>query len=180
MMNEAPQGLLEVGVVAGTHGLRGDLKVRPLPTGALALVKARSVSIRDGEGSLVSRRILRNTQHKQHFLLRLEGLERIDDVEPLVGSSIFMPQIDLPKLPADQFYWTDIEGFEVIDRQLGALGRVVGMFATAAHEILEVDGPRGEVLIPAIEPFLVECDRDGGQLHVNLPDGLVPDADGSV
>ena len=51
------------------------------------------------------------------------------------------------------------------------------MFATPAHEILEVDGLTGEILIPAIEPFLVKVDRDKGQLHVNLPEGLVPDAE---
>jgi ribosomal 30S subunit maturation factor RimM len=51
------------------------------------------------------------------------------------------------------------------------------MFATPAHDILEVDGPSGEVLIPAVEPFLVKVDRDKGQLHVNLPAGLVPEAE---
>jgi ribosomal 30S subunit maturation factor RimM len=51
------------------------------------------------------------------------------------------------------------------------------MFATAAHDILEVDSPAGDIMIPAIEPFLVRVDRDTEQLHVNLPEGLVPEAD---
>jgi 16S rRNA processing protein RimM len=88
-----------------------------------------------------------------------------------------MAKADLPELDDEQYYWSDLEGLKVVDQQLGALGRVVGMFATAAHDILEVDSPAGEILIPAIEPFLVRVDRDAEQLHVNLPEGLVPEAE---
>jgi len=176
MTKDASQNLLEVGVIIGIHGLRGDMKVRPLPTGALALPRASEVSLADGEGRLVAYRVVRSSPHKQNFLLHLEGLENLAAVEPLVGKSVFMAQACLPKLPADQFYWTDVDGFEVIDQRLGLLGRVVGMFTTPAHDILEIDGLRGEILIPAIEPFILECNRASGQLHVNLPDGLVPDS----
>ena len=68
-----------------------------------------------------------------------------------------------------------VKDLEVVDRRLGPLGHVVGMFTTPAHDILEVDGPTGEILIPAIEPFLVRIDRDKAQLHVDLPEGLVPE-----
>lgn len=176
MTKEVSQDVLEVGVVIGIHGLRGDMKVRPLPTGALALPKALEVSFSDGEGQLVAYRVVRSSPHKQNFLLRLAGLESLAAVEPLVGKSVFMTQVDLPRLPDDQFYWTDIDGFDVVDQRLGLLGQIVGMFTTPAHDILEVDGPRGEILIPAIEPFVVACNRANGQLHVNLPDGLVPDS----
>ena len=49
------------------------------------------------------------------------------------------------------------------------------MFTTPAHDILEIEGPLGEILVPAVEPFLVELDRDKDCLHVDLPDGLIPE-----
>ncbi len=177
MMNVKPTDLLEVGVVVGTHGLRGDLKIRTLPTGDLALPGARTVYLKDSKGSLVHYDAVRSTPHKKHILLRLSGLDKLSDVEPLLGSSVWMEKEALPQLDADQFYWSDLEGLEVIDRQKGAIGHVVGMFTTPAHDILELDGPYGEVLIPAIEPFLVELDREHKQLHVDLPQGLVPEAE---
>ncbi len=169
--------LLEVGVVIGIHGLRGDLKIRPLPTGDLALPGARKVYLIDSKGLLVQHEAVRSSQHKQNVLLRLSGLENLSAVEPLVGSSVWMAKADLPELDDEQYYWSDLEGLEVIDQQQGVIGRVVGMFATSAHDILEVDGLAGEVLIPAIEPFLVQVDRDKSQLHVNLPEGLIPEAE---
>ena len=177
MMEAKPDDLLEVGVVIGTHGLRGDLKVHPLPTGDLALLGAREIYLKDSEGCLARHKAVRSSIHKQNILLRLAGLDNLAAVEPLLGSSVWMVKADLPELDDDEFYWSDLEGMEVIDQQQSVLGRVVGMFATPAHDILEVDGPAGEILIPAIEPFLVQLDRDKGQLHVNLPEGLVPEAE---
>ena len=176
-MDVKEKDLLEVGVVIGTHGLRGDLKIRPLPTGDLALPGARKVYLKDSKGLLVEHEATRSSQHKQNFLLRLSGLENFSAAEPLIGSSVWMAKADLPELDSEQYYWSDLEGLEVIDQRQSILGRVVGMFATPAHDILEVDGSAGEILIPAIEPFLVQVDRDQGQLHVNLPEGLVPEVE---
>jgi 16S rRNA processing protein RimM len=176
-MDVKPEDLLEVGVVIGVHGLRGDLKIRPLPTGDLALPGAREVYLKDSNGFLVPYKAVRSSKHKQNILLRLAGKENLSAAESLVGDSIWMSKAELPKLDDEQYYWSDLEGLEVVDPQEAALGRVVGMFATAAHDILEVEGPAGEILIPAIEPFLVRVDREAGQLHVNLPEGLVPETD---
>jgi 16S rRNA processing protein RimM len=177
MMDVTTNDLLEVGVVIGIHGLRGDIKIRPLPTGDLALPGARKVFLKDSKGLLVQYETVRSSPHKQNILVRLAGLDNLYAVEPLVGSSVWMAKEDLPELDDEHYYWSDLEDLEVIDQQQGVLGRVVGMFATPAHDILEVDGPAGEILIPAIEPFLVQVDRDKGQLYVNLPEGLVPEAE---
>jgi 16S rRNA processing protein RimM len=179
-MNSKQTDLLEVGVIIGTHGLRGDLKIRPLPTGDLALPGAREVYLKDSKGLPVLHEAVRSSQHKQNVLLHLVGLENVTDAEPLIGSSVWMATADLPELDDEQYYWSDLEDLEVIDRQHGPLGRVSGMFTTSAHDILEVEGSRGEILIPAIEPFLVEVDRDKGQLHVDLPQGLVPETEETV
>lgn len=176
-MNIKENDLLEVGVVVGTHGLRGDLKVRPLPTGDLALPGARAVYLKDSNGLPVEHVAVRSTQHKQNILLRLKGFETITLAESLLGSSIWMDKASLPVLDDEQYYWSDLEELEVVDAQLGVIGSVTGMFNTPAHDILEVDGPFGEILIPAVEPFLVEVDRAARQLHVDLPEGLVPEAE---
>lgn len=177
MMKDKPQDLLEVGVVVGTHGLKGDLKIRPLPTGELALPGARTVYLQDSEGDLARYQAVRSTPHKQYILLRLSGLETLAAVKSLTGASVLMDSADLPELAEDQFYWSDLEGLAAVDRQRGEIGRVVGMFSTPAHDILEIEGTAGEILVPAVEPFLVELDRDNGCLHLDLPEGLIPASD---
>ena len=177
MMSIKQADLLEVGVITGTHGLRGDLKIRTLPTGDLALPGARTVYLMDGKGLPARYDAIRSSPHKQYIVLRLSGLENVNAVQGLIGSSVWMAKSDLPDLEEDQFFWSDLEGLDVVDQKQGEIGKIVGMFSTPAHDILEVDGSAGEVLVPAVEPFLVELDLDSKTLYVNLPEGLIAESD---
>ena len=169
--------LMAVGVVTGTHGLRGDLKLRPLPTAAPALPQLRELLLQAPDGSLTSYRILQSKWHKQQLLVRLAGLESLDAVQSLVGHTVLARRADLPALPPGKHYWHELDGLAVVDRRRGSLGQVVGLFATGAHDILTVDGAHGEILIPFIPQFVIQTDLVARELRVDLPDGLVPGDD---
>jgi len=177
MTHPTPAELMAVGVVAGTHGLRGDLKLRPLPTAAPALPQLRELYLRAPDGGLTLYRILQSKPHKQHLLVRLAGLESLDAVQSLVGQTALAHCQDLPALPSGKHYWFELEGLAVIDVRRGPLGRVAGLFATGAHEILTVEGDLGEILIPFIPQFVLSTDLAARELRVDLPIGLVPGDD---
>lgn len=176
-MRPEEQDLSRLGVVTGTHGLRGDLKVRPLTPDAHALLDARTVFLRrDGEEP-VAYRPDRASAHKAHILLHLEGMGHIDAVESLVGCDVLVRRDDLPAPPEGEPYWMDMQGMSVSDRTLGELGTLDDVFSTAAHDIYVVNGRYGEVLIPVVEEFMVEVDHDRRRLLVDLPEGLVAKPD---
>lgn len=177
MTRPTDEALMAVAVVAGTHGLRGDLKLKALPTAAGALPRLDDVYLQAPDGSCTPHRILQSRPHKQHLLVRLAGLESLDLVQSLVGQAVLARCCDLPKLPADEHYWHELEGLTVVDRRRGPLGEVAGLFATAAHDILTVDGPSGEILIPYLPRFVLHVDPAAGEVQVDLPDGLVPGDD---
>jgi 16S rRNA processing protein RimM len=169
--------LLRLGVVMGTHGLRGDLRVRPQTPDAHALLDARQVFLcRAGEPA-VAYRPVRATVHKELYLLRLEGLDHINAVEALVGCDVMVLRSDLPEASDDNAYWMDLQGLTVVDGRLGELGTLDDLFTTAAHDIYVVHGPFGEVLIPAVDAFIVEIDLSDRRMSVDLPEGLVSESD---
>ena len=51
------------------------------------------------------------------------------------------------------------------------------MFTTAAHDVYEVHGSFGEVLIPVVDAFVLEVDHAGKRIQVDLPEGLIPESD---
>jgi 16S rRNA processing protein RimM len=177
MTRPTPDELMAVGVVAGTHGLRGDLKLRPLPTAAAALPTLCELYLQAPDGSLTRHRMLHCKPHKQHLLVRLAGLESLDAIQPLVGQTAMARRADLPALPPGEHYWHELEGLAVVDLRRGPLGRVTGLFATGAHDILTVDGEGGEILIPFIPRFVLDTNLAARELRVDLPDGLVPGDD---
>ena len=174
-MERSEDELFLLGKVTGTHGLRGDLKVRPLADNSDSLLGAGQVFFRRA-GSEPQRMVpVRVSLHKGNYLLRLQGLAGIDAVQGLVGCEVLMRYADLAELPEDEFYWFQLEGMVVADSEQGELGTIEEIFTTAAHDVWVVRGRHGEVLIPAVDEFILEVDREGRRVTVALPEGLVPE-----
>lgn len=169
--------LVRLGVVMGTHGLRGDIKVRPQSPDARTLLDARRIFLRRAGESAVVYNPVRTALHKGIYLLRLEGLDDIDAVQILLGCEVLVRRDDLPETAGDETYWMDLQGMTVIDHRCGELGTLDDLFTTAAHDIYVVNGRFGEVLIPAVDEFIVEIDLPGRRMSVDLPEGLVREPD---
>ncbi len=165
--------LVESGQIVGTHGLRGDLKVRPLADDTGPLLSAAEVFLRLPDGRLHKARPLRQTLHKGIVLLRLDGFESLTAVEGLKGCRILLDRDLLPELDNDEFYWHQIEGAKVVDRQYGEIGHLKSIFTTAAHDTWVVGGANGEVMIPVVAQFVVAIDVEHKLIEVDLPPGLI-------
>lgn len=167
--------LFQVGEVVGTHGLRGDLKVKVYSGDPESLLTANEVVVEPPGSQRFAARVTRQLVHKRVVLLRLAGYEGIARAEALVGSKVMLPESALPELNEDEYFWGKLSGSRVIDRRHGELGLLARMFTTAAHDTYVVEGVYGEVLIPAVKEFIVAIDLDQRTIEVDLPDGLVPE-----
>ena len=172
-MSSGSEALLEVGLVIGTHGLRGDIKVRMTTLPAEDLLKEKKIYLQRNDGEAEVLNPLRQTMHKGNVLLRLDGYGSLSEVEPLVGAKVLLKEDELPEPEEGQFRIHRLVGLQVVDEQLGPLGRLVDMFTTAAHDIYIVEGEAGEILIPAVPEFITDIDIDGQVMQVDLPDDLV-------
>jgi 16S rRNA processing protein RimM len=165
--------LVETGLIVGTHGLRGDLRVRVISGNPQPLLQAQEFYLRLPDGCLQRVTPLRQALHKGMVLLRLRGFESLTEVAGLKGCSILLDKGMFPELENDEFYWHQIEGARVVDQKLGEIGRLVSMFTTAAHDTWVVEGAAGEVMIPVVAEFVVSIDPELKRIEVDLPDGLV-------
>lgn len=174
-MSISEDSLLESGQIVGTHGLRGDFKVRPLSGDPAPLLSAVEVFLRMPDGRLHRAEPLRQSLHKGLVLLRLVGFESLTAVEGLKGCQVLLDRSLLPKLAEDEFYWHQIEGARVTDRQYGEIGHLKSSFTTAAHDTWVVEGAAGEVMIPVVAEFVVAIDIENKRIEVDLPAGLIGD-----
>lgn len=176
-MTLSDKDFFDFGKIVGVHGLQGDLKVAPLTPGSNAIEKAQTIRLCDRTGIVATYVPKRVSPHKGGILLRLVEIESVESAEELVGSKVQMRLDELPELPDGEYYLHEIQGFTVIDRRCGDIGSLDDMFTTAAHGIYEVNGPFGEVLIPVVDAFILEVDIKAKRIQVDLPDGLIPEAD---
>ncbi|PLX80745.1 MAG: 16S rRNA processing protein RimM [Desulfuromonas sp.] len=163
-----------LGQIAGTHGLRGALKIRTHPGDAPALLATDRVWLDVGSGAPECRRIESAELRKGYAVIQLRDCRHISQAAPLVGSQVGIDPADLERQPG-QFFWFELSGLETIDRERGVIGTVNGMFFTAAHGILVIDGVTGEVLLPFLDQFVERVDVDAGKVFVDVPEGLFPE-----
>ncbi len=168
---------LLLGVVIGTHGLQGDLKVRGLSPDFDVLLNLKQVLLRQAGRAETRQIIQRPFEHKGNIILRLSGFEDVEAAGGLAGAEILAVREDLPRRSGGKLYWFQMQGMTAIDQQLGVLGTLEDLFSTAAHDIYVVQGEYGEILIPVVEPFVVEIDMSRRRIVFDLPEGLVSKPD---
>lgn len=162
-----------LGVVVGAHGLRGDLKVKIHSGENTAIIDLPGVFLCDETGQLTEYDIVRAVARSRDVLLRLRGVDDINRAESLIGQQLWMRFEDLPGLANDEYYWCELEGLEVVDRRRGSIGTLCDLMPTPAHDIYVVRGPFGEILIPAVDQFIVDVDLERRLLEVDLLDGFI-------
>lgn len=111
---------------------------------------------------------------EQHgrFVLKLRGIDSIDDAEGLVGAELEVPETALPLLDAGVFYTFHLKGCRVFESTGECLGVVTAILDNTGTNILKVDGESGEILIPFAESFVRNVDLEQRRIDVDLPEGL--------
>ncbi len=161
-----------LGKVTRAHGIRGEIKVFPYSGEPGNFRSYRTLYLSAGSGS--ARRAFaceRARIQGNQALLKLEGCSSRDQAELLVGSEVWLHRDDLPPLEDDEYYLHELEGKLVVTGQGREIGRVTGIMATGAHDILVVREGAREHLLPLVPEFLVRIEEE--RVVLDLPPGLL-------
>ncbi len=106
-------------------------------------------------------------------VVRLMDVETEEEALKLVNASLYLPISSLPPLTGKKFYYHEVIGFEVIDQKDGFVGKVVSINDAGARPLFEIKDGYQEILLPVVDHFIVEIDRQNKKLQVQFPDGLL-------
>lgn len=170
---DAPQDWVAIGEIAGAFGIAGELKVAPLTDFPERFEHTPVIYL--GE-KRTPYRVLAARSHKQHVLLRLEGIVEIDAAERLRGATLWIPADQLTPLPEDRFYVHDLIGMCVRHVNGDDLGTVADVLSATGNDLFVIRTPSGgEVLLPAVKAFIPSIDRDARLILVDPIPGLFDD-----
>ena len=169
--------LLPIGRVVKPHGVKGKIKVNYFGEDLNHFHLYREVFIKDRMGRLQAYDILETVSQPPRIILRLKGIERIEEVEPLVGREIFIEKRALPDLKEGEHYWFEILGMVVETEKGKRIGRVKEIFPTGANDVYVVEGKRGEIFLPATEEVIQSIDIKKGRMKVIRMEGLWEEED---
>lgn len=165
-----------LGSIGKPHGLKGFvvafLDVDDLD--AYRKVKSVLLEMPTTPGKLTAYDVEKlQPQAENRALLKLKGIDRIEEAEPLRNAKLYRPLEALPELEEDQFYFHDVIGFTVVDEQLGELGVVETFYELPQQDLLAMRYKGQEVLIPVVDELISRADQAGKKLYVQLPEGLL-------
>lgn len=158
--NETP-GLLEVGRVTKTHGLRGRVIVDPITnrperfaSGAQLIIGGNPFTVTEASA------------HGTGWNVQFAEVSSLEEAEMLRGAEVFgVPLVDLD-LESDEFWAHDLIGCEMRSTDGAVLGTVEALVENPGHDLLEITGG---ALIPM--PFVQSV--SDGIVTVELPEGLL-------
>lgn len=161
-----------LGKILRTSGLKGDLFVFLDVDDAQDYAALDSVFV-ERKGSLVPYFIESIQIRPNGAVIHFEDTD-YEAACALVGSALYLPLESLPPLTGNCFYFHEVRGFEVVDAEEGPIGKLREVWDNAAQPLLCIDHPSGkEIMIPLVDDFLVEVDRENRVLKVEAPEGLV-------
>jgi 16S rRNA processing protein RimM len=161
------------GVITSSHGLKGEVKIRPERACAQALCDAPQYQLRLSDEPTAKVEVRRAGMHKQMVLASLAGYSSVDSVEGFIGAEVWIDPDTLPEVKEGNYYWHQLEGLKVIDREAGDVGVLEDLLSTPGHDIYVVEGPYGEVMIPAVSEMVQRVDLSARVMYVSLPQGLL-------
>jgi 16S rRNA processing protein RimM len=176
----APDDLVIVGYVSGAFGLQGWVKIRPYSTTADALLEAPLFWLESAAQTGVAPNLrevkrLSSKIHGEDVVARLDEVPDRTAAEALKGTVVKVSRQAFPALEQDEFYWVDLIGLAVQNLEGEDLGVVRAMMDNGAQSILRVaasDVPEAELmkherLIPFVDHFVKEVDREAKKIVVD-------------
>jgi 16S rRNA processing protein RimM len=168
---------LTVGAIAGTHGLRGEVKViskTDFPEQRFA--KGSKLYLREPDKPPIRQLTVRSARvHKQFWLVAFEGLPSINDVEGWKGMQLCVHHSERMPLPEGTYYIHELIGLKVVTDDGREVGELVEVLTPGANDVYVVRGnlQSRDVLIPAIPDCILNVDVDKGVMTVHLLPGLL-------
>ena len=156
-----------LGRVHGAFGVCGELKLESFTEPANAILRYQPWILRDARGHVRELVGARGRLTAKGIVATFPEVADRDAAEALRGSEVWVARSALPPPQPGEYYWVDLEGLRVVNREGVDFGRVSHLFSTGANDVLVAEGER-ERMIPFLQPdYIASIDFDQGVVTVD-------------
>ena len=165
--------ILQVGVIATTHGVRGEVKVYPTTDDPNRFKKLKTVLLDTGREK-VAMEIEGVKFFKQMVILKFKGIDTLEDAAAYRQAGLYVPREDAVGLGRDEYFIADLIGVDVYDEDDAPVGVLEDVMTTGANDVYVIRMTDGrELLLPAIRQCVLDVDVERGRMKVHVLEGLV-------
>ena len=167
------QEYFEIGQIVNTFAIKGIVKVNSFTEDPLEFEQLKTILVEKNK-KLLEFEIEEAKLHKNQVLLKLKGINDINEAEKYKGCYIKLPREKAKKLPENTYFIADLIGLEVYTDSGELLGKVDDIYNSGSADIYVIKNELGkQILLPGIKDVIKEIDVDNEKIIVHLIDGLV-------
>lgn len=156
-----------LGVIAGAHGVKGLVKVKPFTETPQGLAAYGPLSDEPGGRRWT---VTFKGEQKGVALLALEGVADRNAAEALKGVRLYVERDRLPPADEDEVYHADLIGLAAETPGGKSLGRVLAVHNFGAGDLIEVgEDKKRSQLYPFTREVVPELDLEGGRIVIDPP-----------
>lgn len=161
--------LLNVGFINNVRGLKGEIKVIHYCDEKEQFLDIQNITIENKDYEIEYVKF-----HKEQVILKLKGINTIEEAQLLKSKDIYAPRDELPELSEGQYYIADLIGFEAITDKNEAIGRVTDVIVSTASDLFQIEKADGKtVLVPNIPEFVTEISLSDKKIVITPIEGLL-------
>lgn len=166
------EDLLKVGIIANTHGLRGEVKVFPTTDDARRFLDLETIIMDTGR----EKKIL-TIEHVKFFknmvILKFKEFNHINDVEKYRKKELFVTRDQAVPLGENEYFIADLIGLSAVSDEGEELGKLSDVISSAANDIYVITKEGApDLLVPAIKQCIKKVDMERGSIEIHLLKGL--------
>jgi len=166
--------LICIGAIIGAFGVKGELRVKSFCTEPGDIGSYGVLTSEDGKQSFD---LKVKGPIKGGYACRIKGVQYKDQADALRGIRLFTNRDNLPSLPDDEFYHTDLIGLDVINTGGEKLGKITAVYDHGAGDMLEISGKglKNNVMLPFTREAVPTVDLTAGRIITDPPAGVFPE-----
>ncbi len=167
------QEYFEIGQIVNHFGIKGMVKVNPF-TDDISQFETLKKLLLEKDGKLIEIEVEETKYSKNQVLLKLKGIDTIEEAEKYRGSYLKIARKDARKLPEGTYFIADLIGLPVYTEEGILLGNVDDIYNSGANDIYVVKDSLGkQILLPATKEVIKQVDIENEKIVVHLLKGLV-------
>ncbi len=165
----------QVGVIASTHGLQGEVNVFPTTEDPSRFKKLKQVVLHTQRGEELLLDVQSARFFKKFVIVKFKQFNNINEVEKFRGCELTIDRKDAIKLSPGEYYCADLIGLAIVDEDGNELGTLTEILQTGANDVYEMTRNESgdKIYIPAIKDCVKEIDIEGRKIVIHVMDGLL-------
>lgn len=174
-------GMVQVGKVRDSHGLRGELfiitSLEQTPPWVAQINEFVLVYQSPNEGGKHEERfkkfkVKKTREHKKGFIVKTEELSTRNESDSFIGAAFYIDKTYVTAQEGEGLYLREVKGCDVY---LGAtcIGSITGFSSNGAQDLLVIKMAQKTIEVPFVQQFVERLDLPGKKVFMSFPEDLL-------